>query len=58
MTEARPSYDYGAGTEDLAYITIGDMFKETRRRFSNNDALVDLAEGVRFTCRKWSSPTA
>jgi len=51
MSDRLPSYDHGRTDDPLLYKTLGDCLEEIAQRFPDNDALVSVHQGKRFSYR-------
>ncbi len=47
-----PSYTSGTSSKPLLGMTIGDMFDATANRYPDNDALIVLHQGIRWTYKE------
>ncbi len=53
-----PSYARGKSDAELLYAPIGQVLSEVAARYPDNDALVDCAQGRRFTYREFDALTS
>lgn len=52
MSATLPSYSSGISATPLLGMTIGDMLDQTTARYPDNDALIALHQGIRWTYRE------